>query len=578
MGRNNGALTLANEPHVSMRLVLPTVFAAAFAILLICRWRALSTPFFWDEVGYYVPTSLAIWRNHFVPAAGAGVAQSYPPLFPLVFATAWSLAGFSIAVTRIVGFLLAAGSIAATFALARRVADVWVGIGAAACSLAAPGFWGQANLMQPEILVALLVCLSTTTLVGGKNLTHGVAVALLLMAKWSTAAFLPAFAVFSFATAPTRRAGLARQAIYFPGLAILAAWLIYFYVHTGTLTSTDPDYVRSNLWNNLEPSTLALRFLVRVRQAFFDDAAWLLSAPVIVVWALSIRRRDSLTTPDRERQGLLLRSRAQLDLLCGLVASYVLFLTVGGLLLPRYLVPIWPLCAVLGVASVSKLVRPLLATVHLAVTVLTMQLYWLGAIPTGYTPTLESRAEYVSFVDAHAQAARFLESGRHDARIFATWPFVGELGRPEFGYVSSPVATIPLADALSGAEPPGPTDVIVDAPIHDEESPAKELASRLGLIEVARFESGSHIVRVWGRIKSVTPPGQVDAPRTLSEKAPARAGEDQSGEVRRDTLKSGKASTPGPQFSENELRGHSYCDRSIRGAVPVGRVGEFVTR
>jgi 4-amino-4-deoxy-L-arabinose transferase-like glycosyltransferase len=479
----------------ALRRVPPAalVFAAALVALFVLRGRALSTPYFWDEIGYYVPNAVSMYRNRLYPIPTLTVPQSYPPLQPLTLVAGWWLLGFSIAATRVVGFVTTAAAVAATFELGRRSFSTAAGAWAAVLTLASPVFFGQAGFAQPEILLALFTTLATLELVRGSYARHATAVALLLMTKWTAIVVLPVFGLYALLTAATWREGLKRQLWYAPALALLALWLGFFYVETGSLTSTDAHYARVNLWDNLTPAALLFRGAVRLEQLVENDYAWLLLAPALAASAVWCRGRR--------------RPAPVVLLMVGACLAYVAFLTVSGFLLPRYFVPVLPLFSALGAASVLRLASRPVATAALAAAALFMHLSWYGRLQTG-PALLDARTAYMDFVDTHVLAARWIEANRPGARVAAAWPAFDELHEPYFGYVTRPANTVALDTLPPDASALDRFDVLVETPIPQNPDPAAEVVRRLGLVEIARFREGEQETILWARPQEslATPP------------------------------------------------------------------------
>jgi 4-amino-4-deoxy-L-arabinose transferase-like glycosyltransferase len=464
------------------------VFVVALVALVVLRGEALTTPYFWDEVGYYVPNAVSMYRNGLDPIPTLTVPQSYPPLQPLTLVAGWWVLGFSIAASRVVTFAITAGAVALAFALGREVFDARVGLAAAALTLASPVTFGQAGFAQPETLLMLTTLWATLALVRGRMGSHAVAVAAMLMTKWTALVAFPAFGLYALWTAPTWREGLRRQLWYAPALVLLAGWFAYFYARVGTLTSKDANYAKVNLWDNLVPHALVFRGAIRVEQLVENDFAWLVAGPALVAGAWWCRRREP-GAPVRE---VLLMS--------GVAAMYVAFLTVSGFLLPRYFVPVAPFVAILGAAGLYRLFSRPVATAALVAIVLVTHLGWYGRFAAG-PALLDGRTAYLDFVATHVEAARYLEAHAPGARIAASWPVVDELRTPYFGYVTRPLETVPLDRIDEGF------DVLYEAPVPQNPNPARETALRLGLVEVARFERGDQIVVLWGLDRHSTASG-----------------------------------------------------------------------
>ena len=483
------------QPNV---FVVVAVFALALVAVVALRGRALTTPYFWDEVGYYIPNALSMARNHLYPIPTNTVPQSYPPLQPLTLVAGWWVLGTSIAATRIVGFFTTALALTVTCLLGREVSSPAAGIAAAATTLATPVFLGQTGFAQPEILLALFTVAAALALIRDRMGWHAVAVTLLLMTKWTAIIALPAFGIYILWHAPTWREGLRKQLWYVPGLGLLAIWLAFFHHVTGTFTSTDTHYARVNLWDNLNAQALVQRGAIRIEQLGEMDGAWLLYAPILVAGAVWCWRRGTGRSPSVTPRS------AQLAMLAGVCALYVAFLTVSGFLLPRYFVPVLPLFAVLAATALFELLPRTIAAAVSTATVALLLLTWYGWFPSRYPPLLDMRPAYMDVVDAHRLAARYLEANVPDARIAATWPVLDVLRNSDFGYVTHPLETLPLDSLPAGPDALDRFDVLFEAPIPQNPNPARERALELGLVEFARFRVGDGVAILWQRPPAAT--------------------------------------------------------------------------
>jgi 4-amino-4-deoxy-L-arabinose transferase-like glycosyltransferase len=479
------------------RLSPALVFAAALVALFTLRGAALTTPYFWDEAGYYVPAAVSMYRNSLYPIPDLTIAQSYPPLVPLTLALAWMAAGFSIVVTRVVVFVFAAATLAYTYMLGRALWSGTVGLAAAAITLVIPTFFAQAGLAQPEVPLALFTVAATYYLYREEPARHGLAVALLVMTKWTAIISIPVFALHGLTRAGSWRAVLRHQLRYAPALALLGAWFAFFYYQVGTLTSPDARYAKVNLWDNLVPAALAWRAPVRLWQLFVEDFRQLLLLPMLaafvvwgVRWALGARAEPGEAARSR---------RSCVAVMLGLCAIYVGFLTASGFLLARYFVPVFPLLSLLGAASVFWLLPRPAAAAYVTGVAVVMHLTWLGRFDNSPPGALEERPVYMDFAAAHLQAARFVEEHYPGARVAATWPTRDELTHPFLGYVSRRHETVLLQNVEGATVDPASFDLLLEAPVPRNRNWIRPQVERLGLIEVTRFDVNGQQVVVWGK-------------------------------------------------------------------------------
>ncbi len=323
----------------------------------------------------------------------------------------------------------------------------------------------------------------------------------MLATKWTSIVAVPAFALSLFLTADSRREGFRRLLWLAPGVILLVSWLAFFYAETGSLTSPAASYTQVNLWNNLTPRTLSSRLIVRTEQLLTYDGAWLLLCPAIaaaIVWARAGRWRAGA---DRTRDATVL--------LAGVCASYVVFLTASGYLLPRYFVPVEPLFATVGAAAIFKLARPRIAAAVVATVAVVIHLGWYGLTPG--PRLIDASVEYYDLVESHRDAARWLEERAPSARVAANWLVARELEEPFNGYVTRPLRTVSIDSLPDDASALATFDVLYESPAPGTIDIGRAKARALGLVEVARFPVGAHVTVLWMDPRALEPSPQAPA-------------------------------------------------------------------
>src|SRR5262249_2512989 len=107
--------------HVSSKTTSSAIFLVAFAALVIAiHLPFLKLPFFWDELGQFVPAALDILRS------GAWIPHStlpnvHPPAVMAYLALVWKIFGYSIAAGRVAMLVVASAGVLFSFQLAIRL-------------------------------------------------------------------------------------------------------------------------------------------------------------------------------------------------------------------------------------------------------------------------------------------------------------------------------------------------------------------------------------------------------------------------------------------------------------------------
>src|SRR5437588_9165570 len=148
------------------RRISPGAYVLFFAIftaaVAISHAPFFDLPFFWDEVGQFVPAALDLFHS------GALVPRSvtpnaHPPGVMAYLAAIWTVTGFSIVSTRVAMLLLASLCALIVFLLAIKLCAAVKGAPAFAVVLllaCSPAFYGQAMLAQLEMPAMLFTMLA----------------------------------------------------------------------------------------------------------------------------------------------------------------------------------------------------------------------------------------------------------------------------------------------------------------------------------------------------------------------------------------------------------------------------------
>ena len=134
----------------------------------------------------------------------------------------------------------------------------------------------------------------------------------------------------------------------------------------------------------------------------------------------------------------------------------------GGALLTRYLLPIYPLILIVCVDLWRTHTRrwPVLAA---ATAVAFVSALWVNP-PTSFAP--EDNLTYRDMIVVHQEAIDFVAEHYPDATVLTAWPVAADLFRPELGYVKVPIKAISIDDftlpqVRKAAQEPGRYDTAI---------------------------------------------------------------------------------------------------------------------
>ncbi len=263
-------------------------FAGAFLALFLTHYPILPLPFYWDELGQFVPAALDIYhRLAWVPYSA--VPNVHPPGLMSYLALAWRIAGFSVAHTRIAMLLLAAAALLAQWNLARVLSRDVSSPGSAAWMatlflFVSPLFFAQAAMAQLDMPAMLVTTLALTAFLEERFLLSALLCTIAVMTK-ETAIVAPA--LFGFVLLRRRLVGSAL--LFLLPLIPLLAWLFLLYRTTGQLFGS-PEFAAYNLWYPLHPVRLVLALLRRAYYLFISSGH-LIGTIAVLVWLRALAKR-----------------------------------------------------------------------------------------------------------------------------------------------------------------------------------------------------------------------------------------------------------------------------------------------
>ena len=440
-------------PGVSSRILPLIVWLAAFAVLLLLHYPLLRLPYYWDEAGYYIPAAIDFLRSwRLVPQST--LLTGHTPLVIIYLSLAWRAFGFSPPVTRTAMLALATGTLACAYALGRRVANREIASWSVALLAVSPLFFAQSTLAHLDLAAGLFTLLSLSALLGDHPAKFAFASTAAVLSKETTVVLLPAAWIFA-RWQRRRSSGSPVRAWWVASLvpiAALMAWAAFYHHVTGSWTG-NREYLRYNLYATWNPIRVLLTLLRRLYETFVGGFNWLLTGGAMagILWA---RKNNPAVVRARAGRGPTAIETSVIPAKAGipsffflagsLIAAYLLMLSaVGGAVLPRYLLPIFPPLVLAAVVLTWGLPRP----VARSIMVFTAGCFvWAWFLNPPYPFPFEDNLAYADFIHLHQQAARFLQGQAGKERILTAWPATDELVHPNLGYVRQPLKVVPVQD------------------------------------------------------------------------------------------------------------------------------------
>ena len=233
----------------------------------------------------------------------------------------------------------------------------------------------------------------------------------------------------------------------------------------------NPEYLRYNAEATLTPLRILAAFGHRILHL---TAHMNLFVPVGIAFAALLLS----PRPDAEgHERAALAPRALLRIFLLLLANAALFSVLGGALLTRYLLPMYPLVLL---AAVTAFYRRVPYWHGLAL--LSAAAFLIGLFinpPYGFAP--EDNLEYARVVRMHQAGIAEIAKLYPGATVLTAWPMSDELTRPELGYVKQPWDVVAIDDfsaaqiARAAQEPQAYSAALVFSTKYDPASPLLRL-------------------------------------------------------------------------------------------------------
>ncbi|MGA7159258.1 MAG: glycosyltransferase family 39 protein [Acidobacteriaceae bacterium] len=419
----------------------PVLFLLLFAGVAIGHLTLLHLPYYWDEGGYYIPAALDFYHTgQLVPHFTNG----HPPLPNVLLGTLWHIVGFHILATRLMACAFAALGLCGVFRLTQRLLDPPAAVIVTALTAVYPIWFAQSSLAHADIfaaaftLWAFALYLPAPTRNGPRYVMVAALFSLAALSKETAIIEPAALAAWEIVLLlrsrrdPSLRRGHLRwiAALSFPVLPLIA-WFVYHH-HVVGFTFGNPEYLRYNATANFTAAHIFQALRYRFLHLFWQRNIWM-----PVVFALAC-----LFLPQREDAPALLSKDARSAIAVLVVANWVAFSVLGGALLTRYLLPVYPLILItcVGVWQARTRRWPVLAA---ATAVAFISALWLNP-PTSFAP--EDNLTYRDMIVVHEEAIDFVAQHYPDATILTAWPVAADVFRPELGYVKTPMKAISIED------------------------------------------------------------------------------------------------------------------------------------
>jgi len=420
-------------------MLYPLFFAAVY----LSHLTLLRLPYFWDEAGYYIPAAWDFFRTGtLIPVTTA--SNAHPPLPSILLAGWWRLSGFVPSGTRTLVCIVAAAALLAVYQLARKLLGVSAAIAVTLLTAIYPIWFAQSTLAHADIFAAAFTLwglafyfedIGENDLHARHRLYAAVMFSLAALSKETaiiTPAALACWEAFLLVRDRRETGQLRGHAAWIAALSApvlpLLAWYGYHYHRTGFVFG-NPEYLRYNATANLDAHRIVLclyhRFLhLTMHMNMFVPVTCAVAALLMP----AIASRTRLSRPVLNAIAVIL------------LANWIAFSVLGGALLTRYLLPMYPLVLLVCVAEWQRHLRGWgwLAALSGAAFLAGI---WVNP-PYAFAP--EDNLTYRDMIVLHQRAIGLIAKKWPQATVLTAWPANSELERPELGYTKAPIKAVAI--------------------------------------------------------------------------------------------------------------------------------------
>jgi 4-amino-4-deoxy-L-arabinose transferase-like glycosyltransferase len=425
----------AELKDIPLWMLFPLFFVAIF----LSHLTLLRLPYFWDEGGYYIPAAWDLFRTGtLIPQST--VTNAHPPLPSILLAGWWHLSGFAITGTRTLVCMVSAAALLAVYRLARNLAGPAVAAATTILTALYPVWFVQSTLAHADIFAAAFTLwalsfylapgaadespgtfppkLWTATLFSLATLCKETAIVTpIALAIWETVQLIRSRKI-----KPKSLTHLTWALTLSIPILPLVAWYAFHYNRTGFIFG-NPEFLRYNATANLTAYRILLCLWHRLLHLTTHMNLFVPTLCTIAALLIPATKPSKLPRPVLHAIAVVV------------IANWIAFSILGGALLTRYLLPLYPLLLLACIATWRhRLKKQWLWLTTLAAAAFLSGI-WINP-PYAFAP--EDNLTYRDMVVLHQQAIHVVAQRFPQATVLTAWPATSELARPEIGYTRHP--------------------------------------------------------------------------------------------------------------------------------------------
>ncbi len=410
--------------------------------MLAAHAPLLHLPYYWDEAGYYIPAAYDFFRTGtLIPFST--LSNAHPPLPSVYLAIWWKLLHFAPVVTRTAMCFIAAVALAAVWRIA-VAATGKASVAAATVLLTGlyPVFFAQSSLAQADLFAAAGTLWGLAFLLDDRIPPACLCFILAALSKETAVVTPVALAVWESWRLRSRPHRIRTVAALLLPVIPLAAWYAWHWSRTGYVFG-NPRFLRYNAISTLTPKRILLAFSYRmmhiaVHMNLFVPVALMFGCMLLPPVSDQEPARQPSASPPCPRRAI--SPTHQAIFYVTIAVNIVLFSILGGAILTRYLLPLYPLVLLLAVNTFRRRFRQWTALVALSAAAFVAGLF----INPPYRFAPEDNLEYVATIRLQQAAIQQIVAHFPHATVLTAWPATDELRKPELGYLAHPMPVIDI--------------------------------------------------------------------------------------------------------------------------------------
>jgi hypothetical protein len=430
---------MAGKAGSARAVSLGIVFLAVLGVVLAAHAPLLRLPYYWDEAGYYIPAAFDFFRTgSLIPFST--LSNAHPPLPSVFLAACWKLFHFAPPVTRSAMCVVAALALTAVWRLA-IITTVKAQVAAATVLLTAlyPVWFAQSSLAHADLFAAAATLWALAFLLEERAWLAALCFALAALSKETPIVTPVALAVWTASRSGPRPGRMRTALALLSPLVPLAGWYLYHWRKTGFVFG-NPEYLRYNATATLSVQRVALALAYRTMHVAFHMNMFVPAALMLACMLLPPVAEQLNPAPAVPALRERISPAHQAVFYVTIAANVLLFSVLGGALLTRYLLPLYPLVLLLAVNTFRRRLREWIGLVALSAAAFVVGLF----VNPPYRFAPEDNLEYVTVIRLHEAAVGEVVSQFRGATVLTAWPVSDELRKPELGYVTQPVPVVKI--------------------------------------------------------------------------------------------------------------------------------------